>query len=1301
MLLCQALYCQIEDPSALSSRMDNTSPMGSISSSPEAANFHKINFLPINLYTGKIDINAPLYTIKTGDIEVPIRLRYDMGNNKVDNAASIVGWGWTLDAGGSIIKMVRDIDDQEYSTIDEIVSCTSGPDCNEIGLRHNSTKLSRLGYLRRVNDEYAGTDSSYIAMLNEDAQPDLFMANAPGLSTQFYLERNSSIYNPSNGYQAKPLDGSLTRIEDVHYNSFNVETIKNYAGFRYQDAAPNLAHYINRNGSDINVDNPLYYIRGFDNYPGIMRSKNKDYSNFNLTNDKGVKYSFETFDINESVPAFDDEENSYYGQPLYNYPNLKHFYSSYKINKGAWYVDKITDINNRSVKFTYKPFYTFEYDKIDNYSSVAELDNHVNEAYKSAPLKTFNKTTQQQFVEKISWDEGDVLFYYNFNRTDRPNAKALTEVIVKNKQGNIIKHYRFNYSYFTSTEASCNAFNINDKMNCSRLKLDNIEELDTSSNPVSEYKFEYNKPNEVSPLHSYDKDFLGYYNAASNKPVIKSDGSYKLGPRFTFSPNNYRFSIIPFTSNILNSNNYININGEISIDPNHNSLNGLLNKITYPTGGTTDIVYENNTFNFNNITILSGGARVKSQLLDDGNGNKIIKNYEYLNEDGSSSGYILNFPKIAEIIKNKNNPNDTNFSFNVYSYNLANIELTQGSYIGYRRIVERIVGNGKTEYLYNSPKEIPNEYESPNNNLIAMNSFYPGRAYTNYDNRRGTLAKTTTYDNTNTKLSEDIYNYNNHIISSNTKNFSHSSFEVGGFGFFIPEKENYSIKITNSINQPSSKKSIKYLSGQIFEINDEYNYKNEMHHELTSVKTTLPNNDVYEISYQYPYDKNNQKLNIANISSKILQSTKKKNGKVISDTEMNYDDPNNLLPTSITSFDLQENAFKTDMTYDLYDEKGNTLQYTVKGKPTSIIWGYNQTKPIAKIEGVAYNQVSAYVSGIISASDTDNTQGTDQSEQALVGALDLFRNNPALSGYQITTYTYNPLIGVTSITPPSGIRELYKYDLANRLESVKDVNGNLLKEFQYQYKKEVITHYNTEKSQPFTRNNCSAGTTPGTYTYIVPANKYSSIISKADAEQQAQNDININGQTFANNNATCTPIITYYSTVKSQTFTKNNCSAGTTPGTYTYTVQANKYTSTINQADADQKAQNDINANGQEQANLYATCTQTSCTFNPVTTGIAATFTPSGSSNVYYNLNFSSSTKPYFNFDSKQNVLIGKIDPGCAPTSTFQIGKSEGGRYWMITIEPSGNFYLQLLNGSVNSGSFSISDSYSKNGSIN
>ena len=146
---------------------------------------------------------------------------------------------------------------------------------------------------------------------------------------------------------------------------------------------------------------------------------------------------------------------------------------------------------------------------------------------------------------------------------------------------------------------------------------------------------------------------------------------------------------------------------------------------------------------------------------------------------------------------------------------------------------------------------------------------------------------------------------------------------------------------------------------------------------------------------------------------------------------------------------------ESQVTYDQYDSKGNLLQYTIKSDvPTAIIWGYNQTQPIAKIEGATYAQVSGLAAAIISASNDDANDAVvgNPKEQDLLIALDAFRTNSALSGYQITTYSYDPLIGVRSITPPSGIREVYIYDTANRLKEVKDINGNILKEYQYHYK---------------------------------------------------------------------------------------------------------------------------------------------------------------------------------------------------------------------------------------------------------
>ena len=64
----------------------------------------------------------------------------------------------------------------------------------------------------------------------------------------------------------------------------------------------------------------------------------------------------------------------------------------------------------------------------------------------------------------------------------------------------------------------------------------------------------------------------------------------------------------------------------------------------------------------------------------------------------------------------------------------------------------------------------------------------------------------------------------------------------------------------------------------------------------------------------------------------------------------------------------------------------------------------------------------------------------------------------------------------------------------------------------------------------------------------------------------------------------------FYNSPMSQTFTRNNCPAGTIPSSVVYSVPAGKYSSTVSQADADAQAQADINANGQNYANQNGTC---------------------------------------------------------------------------------------------------------------
>ena len=244
-----------------------------------------------------------------------------------------------------------------------------------------------------------------------------------------------------------------------------------------------------------------------------------------------------------------------------------------------------------------------------------------------------------------------------------------------------------------------------------------------------------------------------------------------------------------------------------------------------------------------------------------------------------------------------------------------------------------------------------------------------------------------------------------------------------------------------------------------------------VHNQLTKQKISFSDNSLTETTYAYAHEKGNQYLIGKNMIGIPLETTviKKSDStaitfKQLAKTEIIYPVSQSEADTKTSGLALPYEVKSTDFlgvnsveaTYDLYDLKGNLLQYTGKnGIPTVIIWGYNGTQPIAKITGVDYDSLgSSLITDIVSASDTDATAATNNDETTFLGLLDAFRKHSSLCSYQITTYTYDPLIGVRSITPPSGIREVYLYDSANRLKEIRENNaaGKLIKEFKYNYK---------------------------------------------------------------------------------------------------------------------------------------------------------------------------------------------------------------------------------------------------------
>ena len=135
----------------------------------------------------------------------------------------------------------------------------------------------------------------------------------------------------------------------------------------------------------------------------------------------------------------------------------------------------------------------------------------------------------------------------------------------------------------------------------------------------------------------------------------------------------------------------------------------------------------------------------------------------------------------------------------------------------------------------------------------------------------------------------------------------------------------------------------------------------------------------------------------------------------------------------------------------------------------------------------------------------------------------------------------------------------------------------------------TIKWYNDRKSKMFQKTDCEVTEVGSMVEYVVEAGRFSSSVSKEDANQKALDALEAEGPGYANEHGTCETNL-WYNVEKSKVFYKNDCEDGFVGAPYTYTVEAGKYTSDVSQEDADKKALDDIEKNGQEQANLNGEC---------------------------------------------------------------------------------------------------------------
>jgi len=140
--------------------------------------------------------------------------------------------------------------------------------------------------------------------------------------------------------------------------------------------------------------------------------------------------------------------------------------------------------------------------------------------------------------------------------------------------------------------------------------------------------------------------------------------------------------------------------------------------------------------------------------------------------------------------------------------------------------------------------------------------------------------------------------------------------------------------------------------------------------------------------------------------------------------------------------------FKEQLFYDRFNVKGAIQEHHVKdGTRTSLLYSYNGQMPIAEIKNATYAAVESALGAPAIASFSNLTNPDRAAVDAFLAPLKL-----ALPDAFITSYVYQPTIGLSSQVDAKGMKTSYEYDVFGRLSLVKDHNGNILKNYRYNYK---------------------------------------------------------------------------------------------------------------------------------------------------------------------------------------------------------------------------------------------------------
>ncbi len=1071
-------------------------PQNIFPTSPEAASLGKYGEIPVNLSTGRINHSIPIHVINEGAFSMPISLSYNYSGLQVEEIPGAVGLGWDFSGKGMITRQVRGLpDESQFGYI--------GP--NQIGRKvyqyytdPSSMTVDESGDL--IKESASG---------RWDTESDKYIVSVGSLSATFYFNHEGqAIFAPYKNYKLTrlPNNGGFELIDDhgIKYVFIDKETAqKEVISAPSPISLYTSAWVINRIELPSNKQITFEYV----NYHVGQRTYSDSWAKYDLfspdyslcDNYRNMDGVFKTITFNETfglmaskittpseIIDFDytiaDPLNVTFGQNPVTLDSITiHNRVGQEImNYGFQYNDEsakkkvLTAIHRgKTNQEQQKDFYRFEY-----YGNIPSDIAYYKQDYWG--YYNGNKNTTQSLIPKNSNRAPD------FNST---LSGALKKIHYPTKgYSELVYEQNQVYGKLDTGEIG----------NEDRLDVPISITISSDTYPITETINEVITipftpqalPGEQGVkvgLQYYLHSSLGYSLAwmelkrvgdppsGCNDPTkicSKTDfASAELSPVtktfdmtiLTLEPGDYELKVqlerVPAISNP-------------SMTPR-----AVANVLLKYYSGNTDPEPEDANISF-------GGIRIKQVNSCTEPGNCIKKQYSYVDENEViSTGINLSKPQYitteSHHYPQKTAPPGIPKMDCYLTRVLSSSQLPLSTYIGspvlYKSVEEQTIGKAnemiRSRYYFSGETDVTEHfpYASTQKKNWRKGLTLEKHSFKKNENSYTTTAKTVnTYDQINGNTGAQV-----HLNSYNLKvgKIKYDYVYISGGNDTEPQ-----VAEVDYVNNPSlfiekryanNAEQYQMISSKQEEIHNGKTIAKDIGYaydfpygQLKTQTTTDSKNYSYTTNYEYPYNSTttiNNKLVSQNRITNPIEVKEQENNTLLSTQITEFVDwRNNIILPGITKMAKGNDTPEARLTYHKYDTFGNPLEVSqAKGSRIIYIWGYNNTEPIAKIDNASYTEIPADVTALINQlktiSDTEDSDVEEDNMRTLFGNL---RSHLYFKDSQITAYTYDPIIGVTSITSPKGETVYYAYDDFNRMQYVLDKDKHIVQQVRYNYEEQ-------------------------------------------------------------------------------------------------------------------------------------------------------------------------------------------------------------------------------------------------------